>query len=124
EPRLLRPCAASPADVHSPDGGRAAVSQPREFLALIREDPRVLRRDGAAALGEADGRAEFVAQALALLFIRGDPISPPGRHVFHPEEVLHRHRQCGAALLAKVRRRLVPERVDVAALLATGGPPG
>ena len=77
-----------PAFVDSPDQRRVPVGQfGKGIPASVRRD----RGGGAvhldAVVTEADGGGQLVALSHALLFVRGDALTPLGRHILQTEQI-------------------------------------
>ena len=92
---------------------RSSSAQP-----VGKEDHTDLVGWASVVFGEADRRANLIAEAHAFFFIGVDLVAPPRRHVLQAEQVGQGLPQCCAAALAQVDALAVADGVQVAALLA------
>ncbi|TFE69317.1 hypothetical protein A7Q09_05345 [Methylacidiphilum sp. Yel] len=114
EAQAVRVAPPGPAQIDPPQGGRTAVGQSSQGLAVEND----AGRPGAwpaVLLGKAHPRADLVADAQPLFLVGADAVSPPGGDVLEAEEALDGSGEHRAAALAEVGPGGLEDRVEVAA---------
>ena len=87
----------------------------QKFAAVLRGHQPGPFGDATLVLGEMDGRADFVALALAFFLVRRDPVASAGGDVLQAQEIPERRVEQGIAALADIRSRALRDLVQVTA---------
>ena len=95
--------APHPAEIDAPERRGMAVGElGQRCRPAFTLDRAQVKRRSPVLLGEAHRRADLVAQAHALLFVRIDLVAPPGRDVLQAEEMVQRRVQRRAAVFTQI----------------------